>query len=617
MTEAEGKITKAKDRPGTTWELPFTLFEKGLSGFKVVGRFKTETLARQAAKRRNIKVTKVEEEHELISRVLASGDARATVNEIAAHKQQTVTKATVEQWKKDLRRLTKIYRDIDLTQSGVSPSKETVSKFIEAKDLYSNFKHNFRNWVFIGLLGMPSLNVQSGDPYFEREKRHPHYSEVRKLAWTAVYELDTTLFPDQWDPRTGGYTPAPWSLNIKKRDAIIAKYNKAFSAAFKAILKLIDYEASGDRKGTSTKYPETTTMTIAGYHVTLQRVYSDSSNTDYDEVKEAVDTLNKALPLLQKRASAAYPPMAKIRLPILFDTSMDIDRAATYSKWKRSPVINLKVCGVNRKNVVETAKILAHELGHHIYRGLDGNAQSFWETAIKSNYGPLDVALLDKVWPSNKTLLSIAFDVADKHPLLHLQLMAIIGGYADCPKYRYSEIDSKDEFFGEVNKGNIPHVMRNPITAYAHKNPEEAFCEALSMYVIYGNRTVHPFVRRWLKTTLPGLRLSESAEIIDLVANGVSPIEVLQEITSVASIGTMMPKKMGMVRCTRKKDDDEELEESDAVAKPSHLKDRFKEVSLGKDNKGYYVYTHRCRSKSYPTPDAIPLDRVEFIASTG
>lgn len=44
---------------------------------------------------------------------------------------------------------------------------------------------------------------------------------------------------------------------------------------------------------------------------------------------------------------------------------------------------------------------------------------------------------------------------------------------------------------------------------------------------------------------------------------------------------------------------------------------RFKGVSVGKDKDGFYVYTHRCRSKSYPTQDAIPDSRIKYIESTG
>lgn len=41
-----------------------------------------------------------------------------------------------------------------------------------------------------------------------------------------------------------------------------------------------------------------------------------------------------------------------------------------------------------------------------------------------------------------------------------------------------------------------------------------------------------------------------------------------------------------------------------------------KECSLAKDKNGYYVYTHRCRSKSYPSIDKIPQKDVNFVRST-
>lgn len=53
------------------------------------------------------------------------------------------------------------------------------------------------------------------------------------------------------------------------------------------------------------------------------------------------------------------------------------------------------------------------------------------------------------------------------------------------------------------------------------------------------------------------------------------------------------------------------------VAKPDDLKVIMSQVSLGKDRQGYFVYTHRCRSKSYKTPHLIPKDKIKFVASTG
>jgi len=39
--------------------------------------------------------------------------------------------------------------------------------------------------------------------------------------------------------------------------------------------------------------------------------------------------------------------------------------------------------------------------------------------------------------------------------------------------------------------------------------------------------------------------------------------------------------------------------------------------SLGADKDGFFVYTHRARSKSYPTVDKITKKDIKFIKSTG
>jgi len=39
--------------------------------------------------------------------------------------------------------------------------------------------------------------------------------------------------------------------------------------------------------------------------------------------------------------------------------------------------------------------------------------------------------------------------------------------------------------------------------------------------------------------------------------------------------------------------------------------------SVGKDKDGYFAYTHRARSKSYESPQKIPVKTLKFIDSTG
>jgi len=44
---------------------------------------------------------------------------------------------------------------------------------------------------------------------------------------------------------------------------------------------------------------------------------------------------------------------------------------------------------------------------------------------------------------------------------------------------------------------------------------------------------------------------------------------------------------------------------------------RYQGTNLSKDDEGYFVSTHRARSKSYPTPEEIPDSAIKFIESTG
>lgn len=44
---------------------------------------------------------------------------------------------------------------------------------------------------------------------------------------------------------------------------------------------------------------------------------------------------------------------------------------------------------------------------------------------------------------------------------------------------------------------------------------------------------------------------------------------------------------------------------------------RYNGVSIGRDEDGYFVMTHRARSESYDSPDKIPAKKLAWIKSTG
>jgi hypothetical protein len=59
------------------------------------------------------------------------------------------------------------------------------------------------------------------------------------------------------------------------------------------------------------------------------------------------------------------------------------------------------------------------------------------------------------------------------------------------------------------------------------------------------------------------------------------------------------------------------FENEDCVAKPDDLKSALSQVGLAQDKNGFYIYTHRARSDSYPDPHDIPQEQIKFISSTG
>lgn len=56
------------------------------------------------------------------------------------------------------------------------------------------------------------------------------------------------------------------------------------------------------------------------------------------------------------------------------------------------------------------------------------------------------------------------------------------------------------------------------------------------------------------------------------------------------------------------------------LSKPNELLEKTNKangISMGADKNGFYIYTHRARSKSKPTPDKITEKEIIFIESTG
>ncbi len=112
--------------------------------------------------------------------------------------------------------------------------------------------------------------------------------------------------------------------------------------------------------------------------------------------------------------------------------------------------------------------------------------------------------------------------------------------------------------------------------------------------------------------------LLENMEVVDVTGpnSGDKPYDTSDGRT---------PKILGKIRKRKLHKEDtcvncgipwEETKDFKNVTIPSDLRDAMNQCSLGKNKDGYFVYTHRAKSKSYKTPHDIPKSKIDFINST-
>ena len=215
--------------------------------------------------------------------------------------------------------------------------------------------------------------------------------------------------------------------------------------------------------------------------------------------------LRAALRVYRQRASKTFPWILRYQLPLVIDLYGSLDQGATYH-GKYITVYELS----GSSKPIEIAKTLAHEMGHHVFKTLlSHEKQKFWEAAVKGTRGPLDLRDVLKLSTSRYPGTDPA--VMQSDPLMALRIESL----EHDPAYADEKLNNRREIERYLAEGNDPivQVTTEPITAYGSKNPEEAFCEALSLLVAYGPRTVLPVVQKRMRMLLPDLKVTAAVQI--------------------------------------------------------------------------------------------------------
>ena len=234
-----------------------------------------------------------------------------------------------------------------------------------------------------------------------------------------------------------------------------------------------------------------------------------------DSFQEVLPRLRAALKRYRARAMKVFPWIInnQLRMELTFDCGLD------WAGRYHHDYIEICVFAASSESSESIAHVIAHEMGHHVYKTyLSGEAQNFWSLAIKKDRGELDLVALLKIWDNAKSPDRALVSLSDleaylkNDPVMFLQVETLTHGHGR--PGGESLFFSYDELKALIDGGTVKYpVPNNPITAYANKNNEEAFCEAFGMLVAYGPRAVLPLVRSWLKTILPELRVEQNLSL--------------------------------------------------------------------------------------------------------
>tara|TARA_Y100000310_G_scaffold23381_1_gene22361 strand:- start:5490 stop:6152 length:663 start_codon:yes stop_codon:yes gene_type:complete len=160
------------------------------------------------------------------------------------------------------------------------------------------------------------------------------------------------------------------------------------------------------------------------------------------------------------------------------------------------------------KDLGRFVKTMAHEMGHHVYQTfLSGSDKKVWDQFIRGNYTSLDLEYAVKQLKAVGASTVVSDKLAIEDPILFLQL----GTLLHSPTYKNSDLFTWEalEKYMEQHGEKTVRVPTLPISGYAGKNPEEAFCEALGLLVAHGPKAVLGPVRVMLRALLgSGVRTS-------------------------------------------------------------------------------------------------------------
>jgi len=394
-----------------------------------------------------------------------------------------IDQKTLDKWAKDLKIMTKIYRDIplDYEWDDTAGREKGYEHFNEAQKLFRTFRDGFEAWVYKVIL-----------PKMDKEEAHL-IKELRTSTWNFIHVL-RDLFPTRWDGKdshTVTYSPDLNELK-KKREGWIKRYQVAFTKVYK---QLTEYIAS--QGGTMVRYDAVDHLEVAGVPVTIENV---GRKEDDDYAAEILNLLGKHLKTVRRAGFSIA--LDGLNVLLKFDTR-EFDVAGMYNP--STDILTLYPLGML---AAPDGHTLIHEIGHRFwFKCLPGQARTEWEEILGDrgvtisdrdieHFYRIVVDKLPKDWAfmDAKDILNLTLPAA-KSRADEIKFRELSETYIRSISAKPSEPFDPDDYLRRLKFKDKEVVQVEEISDYGDTEPIEGFAEAFRLWVTKGPRALGPFTR--------------------------------------------------------------------------------------------------------------------------
>jgi hypothetical protein len=395
---------------------------------------------------------------------------KGNLSEIISESKVKVDSNSVKKWAKDLRVLTKAYKQI----GSDSEDPQAIKDFKKVRRAFGTFQENFEKWVYKFFLQYKWQGASDKTESWEAK-------EVREKCWRAVTSLGGN-FPEFWDFQTKKHRVSPQIL-AREREKNIRRYRAEFREGIKALLQYVAIYGDQEREK-PIEQAQIGPVKLVIHNFKRKGGSEQGEASREKSFKQLVDGIKSWSKKIQKAGFGKC--IEGLTVDLDFGLTADTGEMVNGEYYMNKDMLKLYGCGM-------TQDTFTHELGHRFwYRELPSNAKKHWQDTIKSKKVSIerkDVEdYVEKYFDKNgskiykrraglKVIDKNEDNVETKAKFKALQMTSVYS------TENRKEVVTKlaDRWVGPGKEIPIEHI-----TNYGNTNPEEAFAEAFKLYIIRG-----------------------------------------------------------------------------------------------------------------------------------